>query len=292
MPTDAVPVLITDSSCDLPPETLTRLGVVSLTFPVILDGREYMAQGDEPLTNADFYARVREGATPSTAAIPIPTYVECFERFAAEGTPAVFIGLSAALSGTFEAMHLARATVLEAHPDAVITIVDSLNASTALGLLVLETAERIAAGAGHDHVVAWLDDSRTLVNGYFTVDTLEYLRRGGRVSDVAALAGTVLDIKPVLSLDPSGAIVPTDRVRGRKKSLRALAEICARRIDRSGGGRVGIGNGDALADAETLRDLVLERMPDAEIVMTEVGPVIGSHTGPGMVSIVFMGQRR
>jgi len=284
------PLLVTDSCCDLPHALLGGTDVVVLGYPVVLDGVEQVDDSGRPVAHDVFYAKVRAGAAPSTAAIPIPRYVEAFRVGAEQGRPVVLLGLSAALSGTFDRALTAKEMVLADHPDADIRVIESLNASVALGLLVLEAVDRVEAGAGVDELVGWLGPARSIVNGYFTLETLEHLRRGGRISDVAAVAGTVLDVKPVLRIDESGALVIADKVRGRRKSMTALADILGRRID--GGGRVLVGHGDAPDDAARLADLVRERAGAAEVVVTEVGPVIGSHVGPGMLAVAFRGPER
>lgn len=286
------PVLVTDSACDLSPAMLADLGAVSVPFPVIIDGVEHLNESGEFMPNEQFYDVMREGATTKTAAIPIPLLVKTYSRFAAEGTPVIQLGLSSALSGNFEGVHTARSMVLEQYPDAVITIIDSLNASTAQGLLVHETAKRIAEGAGHDTIVEWLADARTALSANFTVDSLEYLRRGGRISAAAAAAGSMLDIKPRLRIDREGRLVVAQKLRGRRKSLTALAELVASEIVEPQAQTIAIGHGSAEEDALRLRDMIAERVQVRDVLMLEVGPVIGSHTGPGMVSVVFWGSQR
>lgn len=286
------PVLITDTACDLSPAMLEELGVVCLPFPVIVDGVEYLDKTGEAMSNHRFYDLMRGGATTQTAAIPIPLLVETFERFAAEGVPVVHLGLSSALSGTFEGVHTARDRVLERYPEAVITIVDSLNASTSQGLLVHETARRIAEGADHDSVVAWLAEARTALSANFTVDSLEWLRRGGRISAAAAAAGTVLDVKPRLRIDRGGRLVVAQKLRGRRRSLTVLADLVAADIVDPAGQTIAIGHGSCEEDALRLREMIAERVEVGDVLMLEVGPVIGTHTGPGMVSVVFWGAQR
>lgn len=289
---DARPVLVTDSCCDLPRDVLEAAGVVVLEYPVVLDGEDAVDEHGAPLTNSAFYDRVRAGAAPSTAAIPIPSYAEAFRSAAREGRPAILLGLSAALSGTFDRALTARDMVLAEAPDADIRVVESLNASVALGLLVLDAAGRLAEGADADALEAWLAGARTRVNGYFTLETLEHLRRGGRISDVAAMAGTMLDIKPVLRIDEQGGLVIAQNVRGRKKSMRALVDTLESRVDGQDRRTVVIGHGHAAEEAEALRAMVLERVPFERAIVTEVGPVIGSHVGPGMLAVAFAGAAR
>lgn len=286
------PVLVTDSACDLSPAMLDELGVVCLPFPVIVNGVEYLDEAGSAMSTEEFYGLMRQGATTKTAAIPVPMLVETFSRFAAEGVPVIQMGLSSALSGTFDGVHRAREIVLEQYPDATITIIDSLNASTSQGLLIHETARRIASGHGHDALVEWLAEARTALSANFTVDSLEWLRRGGRISAAAAAAGTVLDIKPRLRIDREGRLVVAQKLRGRRKSLTALADLVARDILEAGAQTIAIGHGSAEEDAQRLRELIAERVEVGDVLMLEVGPVIGSHTGPGMVSVVFWGPQR
>jgi DegV family protein with EDD domain len=185
---------------------------------------------------------------------------------------------------------MARDIVLGEYPGADIRVIESLNASVALGLVVLEAADRIDDGASIDQLAEWLDPMRSTVNAYFTLDTLEHLRRGGRISDMAAVAGAMLDIKPVLRIDETGALVISDKLRGRRKSIAALVDILARRID--GGCRILVGHGDAPEDAARLAEMVRERAGAADVIVTEVGPVIGSHVGPGMLAVAFLGTER
>jgi DegV family protein with EDD domain len=290
MPHPAAPLLITDSCCDLSADLLAGRGVTVLDYPVILDGVEQVDAAGRPVSHALFYERVRAGAAPSTAAIPIPNYAEAFRAGVSQGRPVMLLGLSSALSGTFERALMARDVVLAEHPGADIRVIESLSASVALGLLVLEAADRIDAGASIDELEAWLDPARVTVNAYFTLETLEHLRRGGRISDMAAVAGAMLDIKPVLRIDETGALVISEKLRGRRKSMAMLVDILARRVD--GGRRILVGHGDSPEDAERLAGMVHERAGAADVIVTEVGPVIGSHVGPGMLAVAFLGAER
>jgi DegV family protein with EDD domain len=282
--------LVTDSCCDLPRELLAGLGVTVLEYPVVLDGVEQASVDGMPMLHAEFYAKVRAGAAPSTAAIPIHVYADAFRTAAEAGRPVVLVGLSSALSGSYEGALTARDMVLDEYPGADVRVIESLNASIALGALVIASARRLADGASIDELEAWLLPARTRMNGYFTLDTLEHLRRGGRISDVAAMAGTMLDIKPVLRIDESGALVIAERIRGRRKSMKALVDVTGRRY--VGGEIMLVAHGDALDDAALLAEMLTARLGVAPTLVTEVGPVIGSHVGPGMLAVAFFGIER
>jgi DegV family protein with EDD domain len=285
----AVPrvALIADSCCDLTVELLERHGIHTLLFPYVIEGVEHIDDFGLTTSHADFYESMTDGKRPTTTQIPLRSYLDVYRNLAAQGIPAVHISFSSTLSGTYESALRARDMVLEEFPDASLSIVDSLRASTAEGLLVLEAAKLVEQGISADDLVAWVFENRLAYQGYFTLASLEHLRRGGRVSDVAAAAGAMLDIKPILHIDDAGELKIERNVRGRKKSLRALADIVAERIVESETQTVAIGHGDAGDDAMRLRDLIADRVDVAEFVFLQTGPVIGSHTGPGMVSVVF-----
>ena len=284
--------LITDSCCDLPRATVDRYGIEVLAFPFMLDDVEHLDDLGDSLSHSAFFMAMRDGALPTTAQVPMTAYLSAFGRAAESGTPAVFLSFTSALSGTFDSACLARDAVLADHPDAEIHIVDSCSASTAQALLVLEAGRLHESGATAAEIATWAEASKHLINGYFTLETLEHLRRGGRISDVAASAGTMLDVRPVLKLDRRGALVIDKLARGRRKSLRAVADIFAERIDGAAGQTVVIAHADCEPDAHALEELLRARADIGELVHIEVGPVIGSHTGPGMVACVFWGTER
>ncbi|HEY5548832.1 MAG TPA: DegV family protein [Coriobacteriia bacterium] len=286
------PLLITDSSCDLPTEVLDGLGVEVLHLGFSIGDEHHVDDLGASMSHASFYDLMRGDAAPTTSAIPIGDYVAAFERAGAAGRPVLLLGLSSALSSSYEAALAARDMVIAKRPHSDIRIVDSLNASLALGLLVYLAAGRIAAGADIDALEGWVLEARTGVNGYFTLESLEHLRRGGRISDVAAFAGTMLDVRPVLRIDAHGQLVFAGQARGRRKSMKALVDVIEQRVIAPEGQTIFVAHGDAGADAELLEAMVRERVPFADVVLAEIGPVIGSHVGPGMLAVVFVGRDR
>lgn len=282
--------LIADSCCDLPLELLERREIEGLCFPYVMSGEQMLDDFQATMRHTEFYRRMREGASPTTAQIALPTYVEAFRAHAERGEDVLHFTLSSALSGTLNTAMLARQAVLNEFPEARIEVVDSLSASVADGGLVIAIADRLDAGDTIDEVLGWFRVNRPRLNGHFTVDSLEHLRRGGRISDVAAAAGTLLDIKPLLFLDQVGRLEVGARIRGRRRSIRTIADIVAANIQDAASQTIIIGHGDAIEDAALLREAIAERVEPAGFLDTEIGPVIGSHTGPGMVAAVFWGR--
>ncbi|MGB4592809.1 MAG: DegV family protein [Coriobacteriia bacterium] len=286
------PVLVIDSCSDLTAEMVDALDVEELHFPFTLGDENRIDDFGRTLPHRAFFAAMRDGATPTTAQIPQPDLVKVFSDAAAAGRALVYLGFSSGLSATFDGAHVARDAVIGEYPSADIRLVDTLSASIAEGLLVHEAIRRHAAGATAGELVSWAERDKQRVNGYFTLENLESLRRGGRISDAVAAAGTMLDIKPVLTLDREGKLVMKKSIRGRKKSIAALVDIMAERRDASLGDTVAIGHADAPEEAERIRRMVQERFAPSEILMLEIGPVIGAHVGPGMVAVAFWGAER
>jgi DegV family protein with EDD domain len=219
-------------------------------------------------------------------------YLDAFASAAEIGTPMLFLSFSSGLSGTFDAALLARENVLQTYPEAQIRVVDTLSAAALQALLVIEAARRRDNGATFEELVEWVEANKLHANGYFTIDSLESLRRGGRVSDMAAVAGTMLDVKPILRVNGQGELVIDRPVRGRKKSLRAIADAFEKRAHDTAQGTVVVAHGDAAADAVLLEGLLRERADIGTVTTIDVGPVIGSHTGPGMIAAAFWGTKR
>lgn len=278
--------LITDSCCDVSPEALAALDVTVLPFPFELGGDQYLDDG-KSLAAADLYAAMRSGASPTTAQVRISDYHQAFESAALSGEPTVFLSFSSALSGTFETALAVRDRVVESHPDAEIHVVDSRRASIAQGLFVLEAAALRDRGLSAVEIAEWVESARDRVRGYFTLESLEHLRRGGRIPDAVAFAGAMLDVRPILRFSEAGGLVIDRPVRGRKKSLRTLVELWAAQGD---GRTLVVGHADSPADAEQLEAMLLEALPAEKVVRLNVGPVIGSHTGPGMIAVSFMAR--
>jgi DegV family protein with EDD domain len=275
----------------LPPEVIDVPGVELLRFPYLLDGEEHVDDMFTSMSAQDFYARMRKGADVSTAQIPIVVITEAFERAVESGVPTVYLGFSSGLSGTFETISMLRDQVVSEHPEAELYVVDTKLASIAEGLLVYEAIRQRAHGLTARELVDWANEARFYVNDQFTLDELEWLRRGGRIPSSVAFAGSKLDVKPMLDISIDGRLSLTGVARGRKKGIRQLAEYYRKHAaDLGSGSYIIIGGADCPKDVERLKDALCKVDDTVLFLETNIGPVIGSHVGPGMLAIAFMGK--
>lgn len=283
--------LIIDSCCDLPHEVVNREGVYLLKFPYIDGEGEHLDDLFSTRTAHDFYEAMRNGSEPHTAQIPMTALREAFEWAHEQGKPAVYLGFSSGLSGTFDTACLYLEQVKQEIPDLDVRMVDTQVASIAEGFLVYEAMRQRERGLTADEMVAWAEEAHFFVDRQFMVDDLDALRRGGRIPASVAYAGLKLDVKPLLGITADGKLAVTGVARGRKKGIKALYEYYLKRHSSDAPGQnVVIGNADCPKDAERLMNLLSKEDDSLMFLETNIGPVIGSHVGPGMIAIVFWGQ--
>lgn len=282
-------IIITDSACDISADTLATWGVnhASLTFKFSDSDVEYK---NEDLTASEFYQKMRDGAAAKTAAINIENFKDIFRPELKEGRDVLYLGFSSGLSNTYNAGRLAAEELLDEFPDRRVIAIDTLCASAGQGLLVYLARKQKESGASIEETARFVMDKRLNVCHWFTVDDLKYLKRGGRVSPTAAFVGGMLNIKPVMHVDDEGKLVPVSKVRGRRAALRAIAEQYNQlALDKNG--TVFISHGDCIDDVNEIKALLEAAGGKVEII-TDVGPVIGSHSGPGTLAVFFMGSKR
>ena len=284
-------IIYTDSGSDISPQLLAEWGVrwSSLTFRFEDEDVEYTSTD---MTVDAFYDRMRAGGIAKTAAVNIGTFADAFEPLLQQGKDILYLGFSSALSTTYNSAAIAAQQLSDQYPERKIITVDSLGASAGEGLLVYLANEKRKSGATLDETVTYVEEIRPHICHWFTVDDLEYLKRGGRVSPTVAFVGNVLGIKPVLHVDNDGKLVNISKIRGRKKSLAALAEKYAELAAQPESGTVFISHSDCLEDANALADLLHEQHNVRVQLITSVGTVIGAHTGPGTVALFFVGKER
>ena len=284
-------VIFTDSGCDLAPETLAKWGVRSRSLTFSFDGGA-TAFTDEEMPVSAFYAKMREGAIAKTAAVNVSAFTEAFEEELEKGNDVLYLGFSSGLSTTFNSARIASEQLKEKYPDRKIIVVDTLAASAGQGLIVYLTVEEKKKGASIEEAAEFAKGLIPRMGIWFTVDDLQYLKRGGRVSPTAAFVGGVLGIKPVMHVDNEGKLIPMSKVRGRRAALQAMADQYGRLADLSVSAPVYISHGDCMGDVELLKKLLKEQHNADVEVVSDVGPVIGAHSGPGTLALFFVGKER
>ena len=286
-------VFMTDSDSDLPYTYVDSTDIHMVYMPYMLEGKEYPDDLGRNGRQKEYFDRMRAGAVPSTSLLPMGAYLEYFEPVLAGGQDILFLAFSSKLSGTIQNIYAAREELLEKYPGRKITVVDTLSISAPQSILILKAYELYREGRPMEDVAAWVEANRLRARAFFTVDDLVYLKRGGRVSAAAAAIGTVLDLKPILVESRDGYLISPEKVQGRKKALRTLADRAAAAIEDPAQAMPVIMHADAPADAERLEKLLRERVPGlGEIQTWFVGPVIGAHCGPGTVAICCFGRER
>lgn len=284
-------VIFADSCCDVSPEVLAQWGVpyANMTFSFDGEDREYISTD---ISNKEFYDRMRQGAQARTAAINADAFIRAFTPILEEGKDILYVAFSSGLSTTVNNANMAAQELQETYPDRKIVIVDTLAASGGGGLMVYMAVEKKNEGATLEENAAYLESLIPQHCIWFTVDDLEYLKRGGRVSPLVAFAGGLLGIKPVLQMDSEGHLIKVGTARGRKKAIEALAAKYAELSYEEKNTPIFISHADCREDAQHLADMIEQNHGGKVTHITDIGPVIGSHTGPGAIALFFIGKHR
>ena len=285
-------ILVIDSGCDLPLEYIGQDNIVPLGLVCNFKGEAIEDDFGKNFIRKDFYDALRQGEMPTTSQINSQRFIEVFRKYVKEGKSIIYIVMSSALTGTINSANIARETILEEFPEADISIVDSKCASLGQGLLVHYAYEMLKQGNSKEEIVTWLEENKLKINHWFTVNDLNHLKRGGRISSSAAAVGTLLNIKPVLFVDNEGRLTPFSKCRGRKKAINTLAEKFKERTDPNKEQVIAIGHGDCIEDALALEALVREHGNVKDVILNYVGTAIGSHTGPEILGLYFIAEER
>lgn len=284
--------IVTDSCCDLPFEYTNAHNIEVIPLTIIMNGEEKKDDLAQTVKYDDFYESILNGAMPQTAQANSYQFEEIFRDCAQKGEPVIYIGFSSALSGCINSALVALEEVKQEYPNAEIAVVDSKCASMGLGLLIHYAVEKINEGLNLQELVEWLEVNKLHIIHWFTVTDLNHLFRGGRVSKAAATFGTLLQVKPIMHVNNEGRLIPLDKVRGRKKSLKVLVEKLKEDIIEPENADVFISHGGCLDEALEVRKMILEECPVREIKINYIGAAVGSHAGPGTIAIFFKGASR
>lgn len=282
-------VIFTDSTVDLTPEMVAELEIEIMSLTYSIEGKNYkdcpVRQG---MSDREFYNKLREGVPCTTAQLNPSDVSAVFEETLKEGKDILYIAFSSALSGTYQSASMAAAELKKQYPNNKVIVVDSLAASMGEGLLVYMAVAKKREGYTIEELEKWVYEHRNKIAHWFTVDDLHHLKRGGRVSATAAIIGSALGIKPILHVDNEGRLIPQKKVRGRKQSLISLVNKMEETLYANVEQPVFISHGDSKEDAQFVAERIREKYPKVHISINYVGPVIGSHSGPGTIALFFL----
>lgn len=282
-------VIITDSTVDLPADYEIKNNIVVIPLQFTLDGKEYSNYLDErDLKLSDFYAELRKGKSSGTSQINSEVFISEYTKYLEQDLDVLAIGFSSGLSGTYNSMRIACEQLNETFPNRKIKLIDSLNASMGEGLFVDCAVKNRDAGLSIDENYDKLIEVRPNVLSWFTVSDIDFLRRGGRVSSTSAFLAKTININPVLNVDEKGHLIPRFKKIGRKSALKQLLNQMVKYVDNTEPQTVFISHGDCLEDALIVEKMVRELYKIKEIIINPIGPVIGSHSGPGTVALFFI----
>lgn len=278
----------TETTCDCPPELYEEMGAVALPMTFTLSGKQYKDYPDGREMNPhEFYEKMRAGEPCTTSQLSTAEIIEAIEPEVKAGKEIFYLAFSSGLSGTCQSANIAAAELRERYPDCVIEVVDSLLASMGEGLFAWYCGMKLKNGESVREVAKWARENVQNFVAWFTVDDLMFLKRGGRLSGGVAIVGTVLGIKPVLHMDEVGHLVNMMKVRGRKASLNALVERYEKTAVDKENNVVFISHGDSYDDCKYVADKI-KALGAKEVHIGTIGPVIGSHSGPGTIALFFV----
>lgn len=285
--------IITNTTADLPMQYIKEHQLGLIYFNYMMDGNSYGR--DKELDWKEFYRLMREeGKMPTTSQVNPEQYKEYFTEFLKENNNLLYISFSSGLSGSCSNALLAAKDIMEEREDCKIVVVDSKCASMGEGLFVHKAVQKKNQGSSLDETAEYLQELVPHLTHVFTVDDLNHLYRGGRVSKTAAIVGTIAGIKPILQVDDEGHLIPISKIRGRKKSLMKLVDYMEEKtegyIDRND--IIFISHGDALEDAQIVKEEIKRRFGIHEFMINHIGPTIGAHSGPGTIALFFEGNSR
>ncbi len=285
--------LFSDSACNLPRRLLQEFQVHIVPFSFEANGKlQPCPLCPDDFDGSQYYHFLRNKGMVRTSLIPSEQFCTAFRPVLESGQDILYIGLSSGISGTVPSAQAAAAHLAAEFPDRRICIFDSMGAGLGIGLLAGRAADCRAAGLSLPETIASLEADRGNLCEYFTVDDLMFLRRGGRVSSVAAALGTMLQLKPMLRGDEAGRISLFNKVRGRKRAVEYLAETYRKKVRHPESQRVYLSHGDCQAEAEQLAQMVQAIAPPRELVVCMHEPLTGAHVGPGMLALFFLGTGR
>lgn len=286
-------IVSTESNSDLSQEFIKKNNVLVIPHYYNVEDEMYGEEG-KLLTIKEFYDEMRAGKRVGTAASNPSVILEKFTELAKQGKDILHISFSSGLSCGYQNIVNGAEEVMENYPDCKIVVIDTLSASLGEGLMIQLALTRISEGKSIDEIACEIKELIPHICVQFTVDDLDYLYRGGRLSKTSAVIGNIINLKPVLHIDDEGKLVPVAKVRGRKKSIATMVENMEASVGSFKDRQmfIGILHGDSIEDAMLIKELVEEKFGYKDFMLEPVGPSIGAHSGPGTLGLVFLGDVR
>lgn len=285
-------VIVTDTTADLPCDIYDKFNIHSVPMEFIIDGTSYQHFADaREMSFLDFYTNIKSGKKASTTQINYYTYESVFRPILDSGKDILYIAFSSGLSGTYQASTLVIKELSKEYPDRKIVSIDSLSASIGEGVLVYNAALLKEQGLSLDDLTEWVRENRTNACHWFVVNDLNHLKQGGRITALQATLGTALNLKPLLSVDIEGKLIPTAKLRGAKKIIDTFISKIKTDSKEPEEQTVIIGHANNLTFANKLKQRIEELSLVKNIILTDIGPIIGTHVGEGMTALAFMGTR-
>lgn len=281
--------IITDSAADLPEEIIKEYDIQVL--PLLVTYGEEAYEDGVTMKPKDLFDDMRAGKVFKTAQVPVGNFIDEFRKCVKEGTDVIYIAFSSALSGTYQGAVMAQKQVLSSNSDIKIDVIDTKCASLGFGLVVYYAAKMAKEGKSREEIIDAVNFYSGHIEHIFTVDDLEYLYRGGRVSKTAAFVGGLLNIKPILDVE-EGKLIPLEKRKGRKRVLKRMLEIMEERGLNLDEQTVAISHGDDLETASELQDMIKEKFGTRDFVINTIGAAIGAHAGPGTIALFFLNELR
>lgn len=283
-------VITVNSTVDVPKEWLEERNVPVVPLRYTIDGETYKDM--EGLSSKDFFQKIREGKMAVTSQVNPEEAREFFEPFVKEGKDVLHLAFSSALSGTCNSMKIAAEELMEEYPEAKVIVIDTLCACLGEALLLHKALQQKASGKTLEETAKWVEENKLHICHNVAVDDLNHLHRGGRISKATAVIGTMVQIKPIIHMDNNGALQVIGKERGRKKALNRIVDMAVERAEGWDNDIIMITHGDCIEDAEYVASVVRQKMGIDNILINNIGTVIGSHTGPGVVAVFCMGSER
>lgn len=287
--------IMTDTDSDIPYGYAEEKGITLVPQYTLLDGVTY--EGAEGIDPADFYNRMAAGSEPQSQAINPAVCEEKFRKQLDAGFDIIYLSFSSELSGSYGTAVMVGKQLEEEYPGSKIYVIDTLAASLGQTLMVMNAVAKKEAGEDIDTVAKWLEDTKQNLVSIFTVDTLKYLQRGGRISKTTQIVGTLAGIKPILAIDSEGKLGSAGKERGRKKSLSTLIDMMDAKLNDewkqfNADTQIAIAHGNCIEDVERIKDMIKDRFGITKFVVNDINPSIGVHSGPGAIAIFFYGTER